>query len=354
LAEGVTVTAGAPYRVVVGRELDIGELVSEALEPATGVILTDSNVGPLHAGRLAGELEGAGWRVVDTIEVPPGERSKSLSSYGAVVRRLALTGLGRDGTLFALGGGVVGDLGGFIAHTYMRGISLVQLPTSLLAMVDSSVGGKVGVDLPEGKNLVGGFLQPRAVIAEVGWLETLSDRELSCGLAEVVKMGLLCGGGFYRDLELLPQARGREAAALETLILHSVRFKASVVERDEREEGLRAILNYGHTVGHALEAAASYRILHGEAVAVGMLAEAELSRRRFGTDLRGEHRRLLEAAALPTRPPEVEPAPVLEAMKRDKKRRSGEHRFVLLKGVGEPVWDQRVEDAEVVEVIGSL
>ena len=191
--ERVEVRVASPYAVVVGAGLDLAGVVSEALEPAVGAILTDSNVGPLYATSLEKTLEFAGWRVADVVEIPAGERSKSLQTYTWVVERLARAGMRRDGALFALGGGVVGDLGGFVAATYMRGIALVQLPTSLLAMVDSSVGGKVGVDLPAGKNLVGSFFQPRVVAADLGWLETLPAREVSCGLAEVIKMGLLSG-----------------------------------------------------------------------------------------------------------------------------------------------------------------
>jgi 3-dehydroquinate synthase len=351
LVARVSVAASTPYEVFVGRDPDLGEALAGAAEPGVGVVVTDSNAGPAHSEAVIRALRDLGWTVAGVVEVVAGEASKSLATYESVLRELARLGLDREATLFALGGGVVGDLGGFAAHTYMRGIRLVQLPTSLLAMVDSSVGGKVGLDLPEGKNLVGGFLQPAAVIADTAWLDTLPDRELSCGLAEVIKMGLLAGGDYYRALELLPAALERDPEALEALILHAVGFKARVVAEDEREGGLRAILNYGHTVGHALEAAAGYELLHGEAVALGMLAAAELSYRRYGADLRSEHRRLLRAANLPEDLPELDAESVLEAMRRDKKRRSGEHRFVLLREVGEPEWGVKVEEPEVLEVL---
>jgi 3-dehydroquinate synthase len=275
--------------------------------------------------------------------MPAGERSKSLESYAQVVRELAREGLTRDGTLFALGGGVVGDLAGFVAATYMRGIRLVALPTSLLAMVDSSVGGKTGLDLPEGKNMIGAFLQPAVVVADLAWLETLPPRELCCGLAEVVKMGLLSGGGFFGDLARLDEARAKDPEALRALVSHSVRFKAGVVAADERERGRRAILNYGHTVGHGLEAASGYALLHGEAVAAGMVAEAALSSKRFGRDLLGLHRELVAAAGLPER---VGGVRAEEAMRRDKKRRGDGHRFVLLRDVGDPVWGVPVGETE--------
>ena len=247
----------------------------------------------------------AGWRVAGKIEFPAGEASKSLDVYADSLRRLARMGLTRDGTIFALGGGVVGDLAGFVAGTYMRGIDLVMLPTSLLAMVDSAVGGKVGVDLPEGKNLVGAFVRPRLVAADLDWVATLPEREISNGLAEAIKMGLLSGGDFFGDLGLIGAARTGDLDALQTLVLDSVRFKARVVAEDELEGGLRAILNYGHTIGHALEAAAGYNLQHGRAVAAGMVAAASLSRKRFGRDLRSVHEDLVSTAGLPRRVPDV-------------------------------------------------
>lgn len=354
----MVVAATAPYRVHVEAALDIGDVVSSALSAGICILLTDSNVGPLHAPSVTKALQQAGWKVADVVTVPAGEGSKSLAVYEGVVRRLARVGLPRSGTLFALGGGVVGDLGGFVASSYMRGIDLVQLPTSLLAMVDSSVGGKVGLDLPEGKNLVGAFLQPRLVAANLDWLESLPPREVSHGLAEVVKMGLLTGGEFFDDLGRIAAARAGEKEALQTLVLHSVRAKAAVVTEDERETGVRAILNYGHTVGHGLEAAAGYDLPHGEAVAAGMLAAARLSRDRFGIDLLEIHEDLLQAAGLPLKIPAVDVESVLKAMGRDKKRRSsdsaGEYRFVLLKDIGWPVRDVPVRLSEARQTIGTL
>ncbi len=355
----VTVEATTPYEVRVEPALDLETAVSAALSPGTAVLLTDSNVGPLHAPAVTHALERAGWTVADVVTVPAGEPSKSLSVYEGVIRTLARAGLPRSGTLFALGGGVVGDLGGFVASSYMRGVALVQLPTSLLAMVDSSVGGKVGLDLPEGKNLVGAFLQPRLVAANLDWLDTLPSREVSHGLAEVVKMGLLTGGEFFEDLRRnLAAARAKDAQALQALILHSVRAKAAVVTQDEREGGLRAILNYGHTIGHGLEAAAGYDLPHGEAVAAGMLAAARLSHEKSGTDLLEVHEDLLRAAGLPRRVPAVDVESVLVAMGRDKKRRgsdrAGEYRFVLLRDVGYPERDVPVGVDEARRAVGAV
>jgi 3-dehydroquinate synthase len=266
--------------------------------------------------------------------------------------------LTRDGTIFALGGGVVGDLGGFVAGTYMRGVDLVMLPTSLLAIVDSAVGGKVGVDLPEGKNLVGTFVRPRLVAADLRWLGTLPGREISNGLAETIKMGLLSGGEYYGDLGLIPAARSGNLDALQRLVLHSIRYKALVVSEDEMEGGLRAILNYGHTIGHALEAAANYNLPHGSAVAAGMVAAATIARDRFGVNLVGVHEDLLDAAGLPLRAPYVDADRALAAMGKDKKRTasdgSASHRFVLLEDIGEPVRNVPVSAQEAREAIGAV
>ena len=354
----VEVPVAPPYPVVVGTAPDLGEAISGVLQPGLGIILADSNVGPLHAPSVRRALEAAGWRVADVVEIPAGERSKSLATYAEVVRGLARSGMTRDGTMFALGGGVVGDLGGFVAATYMRGIDLVQLPTSLLAMVDSAVGGKVGLDLPEGKNLVGSFLQPRLVVANLDWLETLPARELSCGLAEVVKMGLLAGGDYFEELRRIGEARANDRDALQTLVTHSVRFKAEVVAEDELERGRRAILNYGHTIGHGLEAAAGYALLHGEAVSAGMVAATHLARDKLGTDLVALHEDLLHSAGLPLKIPSVDADEVLSAMSRDKKRRARDgaanYRFVLLEDVGSPVWGVTVDEDEARRAIGAV
>jgi 3-dehydroquinate synthase len=352
----VEVPVARPYPVVVGAGLDLGAVVSDVLRPGPCAIITDSAVGPLYTARVRDVLEAAGWWVAGEIIVPSGERSKSMQVYADTVGRLACMGLTRDGTVFALGGGVVGDLGGFVAGTYMRGVDLVMLPTSLLAMVDSAVGGKVGVDLPEGKNLVGAFVRPRLVAADLAWLGTLPGSEISNGLAETIKMGLLSGGEYFDDLGLIPAARSGDVEALQRLVLHSIRFKAHVVAADEMEGGLRAILNYGHTIGHALETAANYDLPHGSAVAAGMVAAATLARDRLDADLIGVHQHLLDAAGLPGRVSDVDADRALEAMGRDKKRTAGDarHRFVLLEDVGEPVRNVPVGDQEARDAIGAV
>ena len=360
MAETVTVeVAGVPpYPVLVGSRLDPAEEISRILEPGVCALLTDSNVGPLHAETVTGSLESAGWRVADTIQIPAGEGSKNLSTYGDVIRRLARAGLTRDGALFALGGGVVGDLGGFVAGTFLRGVNFVALPTSLLAMVDSSVGGKVGVDLPEGKNLAGAFVRPRAVVANVDWLRTLPKREVSNGLAEVVKMGLLSGGGFLKSLNLIDKVRVLEHESLLQVIGHSIRFKAEVVAEDEFEAGRRATLNYGHTIGHGLEAASGYALSHGEAVGVGMVAAAGISGEVLGTDLKDLHEELLSSAGLPVLARQLVVEKVLAAMGRDKKRKGSdsamEYRFVLLEDVGKSLYGVRVGEDVVRRAIEAV
>ncbi|HEX2098053.1 MAG TPA: 3-dehydroquinate synthase [Rubrobacteraceae bacterium] len=355
----ITVATATPYEVRVEPLLDLEAAVSDALKPGIAVLLTDTNVGPLYASSVAEALMEVGWVLAETLMVPAGEGSKSISVYEGLVRKLAWAKVPRGATLFALGGGVVGDLGGFVASSYARGINFVQLPTSLLAMVDSSVGGKVGIDLPEGKNLIGAFLQPRLVAANLEWLETLPPREISHGLAEVVKMSLLAGEEFFEDLvRCLEAARAGDKDALQALILHSVHFKATIVAEDEREAGLRATLNYGHTIGHGLEAAASYDLPHGEAIAAGMLAAARLSHKLLGVDLRDIHEDLLRVAGLPLKVPGVDVKSVLDAMGRDKKRwasdEAGEYRFVLLEDVGRPIRDVPVEVTEARQAIGTI
>ena len=356
--ETVEVPVTRPYPVVVGAGLDLGGIFSDTLHPGPCAVFTDSTVGPLHSARVQDALQEAGWHVAGKIEVPSGEASKSMEVYADTLRRLARLGLTREGTIFALGGGVVGDLGGFVAETYMRGIGLVMLPTSLLAMVDSAVGGKVGVDLPEGKNLVGAFVRPRLVAADLDWLATLPEREISNGLAETIKMGLLSGGDFFDDLGLIGASRTGDLDALQTLVLHSIRFKAGVVAEDELEGGLRAILNYGHTIGHALEAAANYNLQHGRAIAAGMVAAATLSRDRFGRDLTDVHEDLIRIAGLSRRVPDICIEGILLAMGRDKKRSAADgpagHRFVLLEDVGKPVRNVPVSEEEAREAIGEI
>jgi 3-dehydroquinate synthase len=311
------------------RRLELGRRVGLVTHPA----LADTHG---YALSVVSSLREAGHEVYQ-VTVPPGEESKSLDQAARLCRELVRAGLDRGSAILALGGGVVGDLAGFVAATLFRGIGFVNLPTTLLAQVDSSVGGKTGVNLPEGKNLVGTFYQPRLVVADVLTLKTLSEREFRSGLAEVVKHAMIADAEFFALLEReASRILARDPDLLQTIVAKNCAIKARVVERDEREAGLRAVLNFGHTVGHAVEAGLGYgTVTHGEAVAYGMLAATALSVRRGlcpATDAK-RLRALLERFALvPNRLPSLE---VLEQyVVRDKKVRDGVLQFVLTRGVG--------------------
>ncbi len=291
------------------------------------------------------------------LDVPVGEASKSLLAASRVYTRLARARVDRASTLIALGGGVIGDLGGFVAATYMRGIRLVQVPTTLLAMVDSSIGGKTGVNHAGAKNLVGAFYQPALTVADVRLLATLPDRELRSGLAEVIKTAVIGDASLFDHLEQhLPAVLRRETAALVEIISRCAVFKARVVEADEREQSERRILNYGHTIGHAVEAAAGFgRLTHGEAVAIGMALEARLAQRLglAATAVVDRQNALLARAGLPTKLGAVSRRAVWRAMALDKKIRDGVLRCPLPVGIGEVVREQEVPDTLLQEVLAG-
>jgi 3-dehydroquinate synthase len=294
------------------------------------------------------------------IKVPAGETAKSLKTVQSCYDQLAAKRLERKSFIVALGGGVVGDLAGFVAATYLRGVAFVQVPTTLLAQVDSSVGGKVGVNLKAGKNLVGSFYQPRLVLCDLNTLATLPVRELRAGLAEVIKYGIIYDAALFRRLERdLPKLLRRDANTLAAVVARCCEIKAEVVRQDETESGLRAILNFGHTLGHALEAISHYgKYLHGEAISIGQVAAAGLSRQVLA--LPGEHvtriTRLLEEAGLPTeaklsRPQQQQ---LLNAMKLDKKVSRGEVKFVLAKRIGKVEFGCSVPQAMVQKAAAEL
>ena len=329
---------GGEYLVHVGRGVYRSRLpeLMRRLEPLKVAVLTQATVFELHGSRVMEVLEelrvGDGRPLVHLL--PEGEEGKTLRTVEQGCRALLRGGLTRRDLVLALGGGLVGDEAGFIAATYMRGIPYVQLPTTLLAMVDASIGGKVGVDLPEGKNMVGTFHQPEAVLAEVETLSTLPRRELRCGLAEVAKYGFLFEDGILREMEGWPEGIPGEGYDMAPLVARCVACKAAVVERDERDLlGERALLNYGHTFGHALEAATGYRHLrHGEAVAAGMLMAARLSEMMgiAARELAPRHLRVLQPLLEEAEAPYgLTSGEVLERMRADKKR-EGAVRLVLL------------------------
>lgn len=299
------------------------------------LLVSNTIVGPLYAAALANSLPAR--RVVQAF-LPDGEIHKTLANVGRLLDALVANRFNRDCALVALGGGVVGDMAGFAAACYQRGVDYVQVPTTLLAQVDSSVGGKTGVNHPGGKNLIGAFHQPAAVITDTDTLRTLPERELHAGIAEVIKYGLIKDATFFAWLEAhVEKLMAREADALAHAIRRSCEIKAEIVARDEREHGDRALLNLGHTFGHAIESATNYtRWLHGEAVGAGLMMAAAMSRECGLLPAVDADRlkRLLERARLPTRVSGLTPAQLLEHMRIDKKVQAGRLRFVLPRAIG--------------------
>ena len=313
---------GGSYPVLIGAGLldELPALARRFLGGARLAAISDATVAALHGARIAPPAE--------LLTFPAGEAHKTRETWARLSDELLAAGFGRDSGIVALGGGVTGDVAGFVAATYMRGLPVLQAPTTLLAMVDAAVGGKTGVDTPLGKNLIGAFHHPVAVVADPRVLATLPDRELRAGLAEAVKHGLVADAEHLDWLESrAPAILARDEAALAALVRRSVEIKAEVVGSDERETGRRAVLNAGHTVAHALEHASGWALLHGEAVALGLVAEAALAE-RLGVAERGLTERVeraLAALELPIRlPAGIDPAPdrLLEAMTRDKKNRA--------------------------------
>ena len=354
MSRTIQVELGArAYAVQIGEGLlDRGDLATH-VHGRHALIVTDGNVAPLYLERVRAALTE---KSVHVSILPPGEQEKTLARFGQVMAALAAHGASRDATVIALGGGVIGDLAGFAAACWMRGVRFVQLPTTLLAMVDSSVGGKTAVDLPEGKNLIGAFHQPAVVIADIGVLASLPERELCAGLAEVVKIAAIIDAPFFEWLESNADALlDRDPASLETAIATSVAHKAAIVARDETEQGERMLLNFGHSFGHAIETAQGYGgLLHGEAVAVGMVLAARLSSRLGRAPAADEQRlhALLARFGLPTAvPPGLPAARLLERMRLDKKAVSGALRLILWRGIGRADVVTDVPDAAILEIL---
>jgi len=332
-------SASGEYPVFVGRGL-----LGAAWWPLEGrrFGVTDRAVGPLYADRLAG-LEAL-------VEVEPGEGAKTMAEAERVLSELAKAGMTGEDHLVALGGGVVGDLAGFCAHTYQRGVPVVQAPTTLVAQVDSAYGGKTGVDLPEGKNYAGAYHLPAAVIADVETLATLPAEDLAAGFVEALKTGLLAGGPLWQRVRAIESL---DPAELDDVVFACARYKCEVVAADERDGGLRHQLNLGHTVGHAIEAASGYeRYRHGEAVGLGLLAALRLS---DAPELHGEVAAQLARHGLPAKlDPAVDAAAVIDALQRDKKRTAAGVGFVLLSEPGEPRVGQLVDPAKVEAAVQEL
>ena len=345
------------YPIHIGTGLlDQAELVTAHLPQKRVAIVTNETVAPLYLGRLSAALEGAGVDVL-SIVVRDGESFKTWETLNVIFDALLSARCERKTTLLALGGGVIGDLTGFAAATYLRGVPFIQVPPTLLSQVDSSVGGKTGINHPLGKNMIGAFYQPRLVLADLASLDTLPDRELSAGLAEVIKYGILGDAPFFEWLEAsMPALLARDRDALAHAVHRCCRNKAEIVAEDERESGRRALLNLGHTFGHAIEAALGFGVwLHGEAVAAGMVLAARASALlgHIGeTDLQ-RIERILAAARLPVVPPELPVARWLELMGHDKKVEAGRLRFVLLRALGDAYLDDSVPLPVLDEVLGG-
>ena len=346
------------YRIQVGSRIlsALGRECARLRLGARCAILSDRNVAPRFARAARISLSRAGFDPV-LVTVPAGETAKSLESVRACYEHLAAHRLDRNSFIIALGGGVVGDLAGFVAATYLRGIAFVQAPTTLLAQVDSSVGGKVGVNLKAGKNLVGAFHQPRMVLCDLAALRTLPSREYRSGLAEVIKYGIIHDAALFDRLEReLPKLLARDPKALAAVVARCCEIKAGVVGRDETDAGVRAILNFGHTIGHALETISSYgKYRHGEAIAIGQVAAAELSKAVLGLPVRDVERirNLFRRAGLPT---EVRLSPaqrklLLGAMRLEKKVSGGEIKFVLVERIGKSVWGRDVAPERIQEAL---
>ena len=344
------------YEIMIGGGLlpRVGEWLKPMGLSGRAVVITDTTVRGLYAGALEKGLAAAGLEVAE-LALPPGEEQKTLARAGRLYDRLGAAYAGRDTPVLALGGGVIGDLAGFVAATYMRGMPLVHIPTTLLAQVDSSIGGKTAVNRGRVKNIIGVFYQARLVVADIDTLKTLPPEELSNGLAEVIKTAAILDSDFFGYLEKnIEKALAYDAAVLWEIVARSAALKAGIVAGDERDEGVRDILNFGHTVGHAVEAVSGYRLRHGQAVATGMVAAAKISRRMGFLGAGGIARleAVIDKAGLPAAiPADLDVKAVIEAMKHDKKVRQDKVRFVLLKSIGEAFISDDVEPAIVGEVL---
>lgn len=322
-------------------------------------VISDRNVAPRFAKAVQLSLKKAGFESV-LVTVPAGETAKSLKVVEQCYDALAKHRLERKSFIVALGGGVVGDLAGFVAATYLRGVAFVQVPTTLLAQVDSSVGGKVGVNLKAGKNLVGAFHQPKLVLCDIDALRTLPVREFRAGLAEVIKYGIIYDAALFERLEHdLPKLLKREPKTLTEVIARCCEIKADVVGQDETESGLRAILNFGHTIGHAIENISGYgKYLHGEAISIGQIAAARISAATLGLDASEAKRvgAIFRKAGLPTtiQLSASQRKKLFGAMRLDKKVSGGEVKFVLAKRIGETVWGQKVQEALIQETLDLI
>jgi shikimate kinase/3-dehydroquinate synthase len=352
-------TATQRYPIFVGYGLldKLGEELKKVTSSHVAIVISDENVSRLYGDRVEKVLRNAGF-AVNFFIVPPGEKTKSINTAIEIYNFLIKKRVERDDILIALGGGMIGDLAGFVAATYLRGIPLIQVPTSLIGIVDASIGGKVAVNHPEGKNLIGAFYQPNFVLADTRALATLPERELTSGWAEVVKYGLILDKEFFEFLESnVDRLTKLEQDVVNESIIHSASLKAQVVSQDEKERGQRIILNYGHTIAHGLEAATRYiDFLHGEAVAIGMMGAAKLSQRLgiLPASVVKRQQSLLRKFGLPTVFSGVNLAEITKAMEVDKKTRAKEIRWVLLEDIGKTAIRASVPHQDVLAVLEEL
>jgi len=347
------------YEIRIGKGIldRVMLLIAKNHKVARYVIVTDSNVNRLYGQTMQDGMERAGLKA-SVIEIPAGESSKNISVVMDVAGRLLAQGADRETMLVALGGGVVGDLTGFIASVYMRSVPYIQVPTTLIGQLDSAIGGKTAVDLPQGKNLLGTFYQPCAVFADVNFLDTLPDREFCNGLAEMIKYGIIEDENLFRRLEEdMDSVISRDPALLIKIIETCCRIKKSIVEIDEREHGLRRILNFGHTLGHALEAASEYKLSHGEGVALGMIAAARLSTMMNYLPVEESDRikSVIAKAGLPTTIDAAFAADeVIRRFRADKKKKDDVIHFVLIKKIGMPFVNGSINEQQIGDVLEEM
>lgn len=334
---------------------DPGKLLRKSLRGRSVAIVTNVKVNRLYGANCLSSLRKSGFRTV-TVTLPDGEQYKTIEHVKKIYDELIRNSFDRSDAILALGGGVTGDMAGFAAATYMRGIDYVQVPTTLLAQVDSSVGGKTGVDYPGGKNIIGAFHQPRLVLSDISALLTLSAREFRCGMAEVIKYGIIRSASLFNYLEKsVDKINGRKKEALERIVTESCRIKARIVEEDEKELGVRAILNMGHTFGHAIETALNFRkIKHGEAVAIGLVMASRLSYSLGLLKAKSVHRvhSLIQNFGLPTSlPRNLDPDDVIKGMGHDKKTVSGMRKFIVFDKIGHADIRTNITNKEIIKIL---
>lgn len=347
------------HEICIGHDIldRIGFVIAKGNLAQRYTVITDSNVSTLYGEEFLGVLKEAGVKA-DLIEFPAGEASKNMDTVLTIVKDLINRGIDRSSALIALGGGVTGDMTGFISSIYMRSIPCIQVPTTLMAQVDSSIGGKTGIDLPEGKNLLGTFSQPQAIFIDLRFLKTLPDNEFINGLSEVVKYGIIDDVNLFNLLEEKSGTiRDRDPDILQTIVERSCEIKKGVIEIDEKDRGVRRILNFGHTIGHAIEAASEYTIPHGNAVSAGMIATARISEKMkyLSSEDRDRIEQLVRAAGLADHiPASLSTEGIILKTRVDKKKEGSSIHFVLLKKIGMPFINGSVEDALIHETIEEL